>query len=185
MVEVRLYFDDERFGERFRRSTFRQRDQVLAATRSAATRAEDEFLKRARAQIANAGNFGKRWQDGLRVTRSEGGGFIRIDVMHDLATKGFWVHQKGAVIKGKPLLWIPTSWASDAQGVRARDYPGQLVRVDRKTGGAPLLLNPASGEVKYTGHASVKVPKRFRTLEIAREVMSKMAQFYNQAFKKG
>lgn len=179
MVDVRLYFTDDRLGERFHRGTQRLRADILRATRAAAERVSEEILRQGRANIAGAGNFGPRWTSGLRVTKTEGGGNIRLEITHDVPY--FMVHQRGAVIKGRPLLWIPLSFASDAKGVYARDYPGGLFRVDRLSGGAPLLLSRATGEPKYSGHAQVRIPKRFRVIEIARNVMNKFREYYNQA----
>ena len=177
MVAVRLYFQGDRVGPVFRRGTVRQRDAVLRATRTAASQVQQEALTRSRRNIANAGNFGPRWTEGLHVDQTEGGGSIRLGVHHDVPY--FMVHQRGALIRGRPLLWIPLSFASDAKGVSARDYPGGLFRVDR-LGKSPLLLS-MSGEPKYSGHASVRIPKRFRVIEICREVFLKLGAYYNRA----
>lgn len=83
------------------------------------------------------------------------------------------VHQTGRLIRGRPMLWIPLSFAEDAQGVRARDFPGGLFRVDRKKGGAPLLLSIKDRQPKYFGKTQVYVPKRFRVIEIIRETARK------------
>lgn len=179
MVAVRLSFEGDRIGPVFRRGTIRRRDLVLAATRQAITEMTDDVLAQGRANIAGAGNFGPRWTAGLRVTRGEGGGHIRINVTHDIPY--FMVHQRGAVIKGRPLLWIPLSFAPEAKGVYARDYPGGLFRVDRLAGGAPLLLSRVTGEPKYSGHAQVKIPKRFRVIEIARNLFLKLNEYYTRA----
>jgi hypothetical protein len=79
----------------------------------------------------------------------------------------YWrVFQNGAIIQGKPLLWIPLSFATEAQGVSAKDYPGRLFRVDRKSGGAPLLMSADDKQPKYSGHESVRIPKKFHLVEI-------------------
>jgi hypothetical protein len=80
----------------------------------------------------------------------------------------YWrVFQYGAVISGKPLLWIPLSFAREAQGVSAKNFPGRLFRVDRKSGGAPLLLAADDKQPKYHGQTSVRIPKKFHLVEIA------------------
>jgi len=181
---VRLYFN-ERVGPKFVKAITKNKNIRLAAVRGAAQDVASEIESEGRDNISNAGNFGQRWTQGLHVKVTEGGGNIRIAVSHDLANVGFWVHQNGAIIRGKPLLWIPLSFADDAQGLRARDFPGGLFRVDRKKGGAPLLLSVADGQPKYSGHESVTIPKRFRIIEIAKEQMRKMKDFYNQRVRNG
>jgi hypothetical protein len=74
----------------------------------------------------------------------------------------FWrVFQNGAIIHGKPMLWIPLSFAKDAQGIRAKDYPGKLFRVDRKGGLAPLLMT-SSGGGKARPSTSARKASRYR-----------------------
>jgi len=183
-VAVRLFFEGERLGPKFQRGTIRQRDAVLSSVRTATSQVTEDGLTKARQQISQAGNFGQRWTSGLRATQTEGGGSIRVAVTHDIPY--FMVHQRGATIRGKPLLWIPLSFARDALGVRARDYPGSLFRVDR-AGKSPLLMtSTGSGEAeaKYSGHASVKIPKRFRTLEILRESFLRLNEFYAKELAK-
>jgi hypothetical protein len=75
------------------------------------------------------------------------------------------------------------SFAKDAQGVRARDYPGKLFRVDRDGGKAPLLLGGSPATPKYFGKASVRIPKKFHLRDIIREGASKLKLFYNQRRK--
>jgi hypothetical protein len=100
-------------------------------------------------------------------------------------TLPYWtVFQFGKVIHGRPLLWIPLRFAADAKGVRARDYPGKLFRVNRKGGKAPLLLSAATKEPKYFAKPYVKIPKKFRVLEIARELSHKINDFYKRRMGK-
>jgi hypothetical protein len=181
VVDVRLYFEGEQIGPRFHRGTVRQRTAVLSAVRLASKRVEEETLKQGRANIAGAGNFGNRWTQGLHVTITEGGGHVRIETTHDVPY--FMVHQRGAIIRGKPLLFIPFSFATDAQGVSARDYPGSLFRVQRKSDGLIMLLSAGDGEPKYFGKTQVKIPKRFRVVEIATAVARKFSDYYAAALK--
>lgn len=181
MPELRFKFDGDAVGRRFSRAIRQQAAKVKQAMRGAAEDAKDELLDRGRQDIASAGNFGSRWTDGLKATvMQEGLGDATIEVTHDVPY--FMAHQKGALIKGKPLLAIPMSFASDAQGVFARNYPGGLFRVDRKAGGAPLLLSRRTGEVKYFLKEQVRLPKRFHVLEIIRDVSRKLREFYFNRF---
>jgi hypothetical protein len=139
----------------------------------------DELVSKLRA----GGNFGsQRWQQGFRalvsyVSRIE----IVVRVTH--AVKYWKVFEFGAVIKGRPLLWIPLSFAKDAIGKRARDYPGPLFRVDRK-GKAPLLLT-TGGVPKYFGKESVKIPKKFHLRSIVRKNARRMKVWYKEGMKRG
>jgi hypothetical protein len=181
MVGIRVYIDSERAGPLFKRAVTRQGDRVRAAARAAAHDAADEIKTRGDADIKSAGRFGSRWTDGFHVDVTEGGGNIRIAATEDVP---YWrVFEYGAIIRGKPLLWIPLSFASDAQGIRASEYPGRLFRVDR-AGKAPLLLTPGKpAKPKYFGKASVTIPKKFHLIEITRDVSRRVKDFYRNRFK--
>lgn len=142
----------------------RHRRALLNATKEA----RDVALRHARINIRQAGKFGTRWTEGLTgeiVLKKDA---VTTEYRH--AVPYFSVFQFGKIIHGKPLLWIPLSFARDAQGIRARDFPGGLFRVDRKSGKAPLLFSRNSAEPKYFGIDKVRIPKKFRVLEIIREV---------------
>lgn len=180
MTALRIYFAGERAGPLFNRETQRQGDRVRAAMRGAAQDAAYDLEIRGRSDIAQAGNFGSRWLDGFHVDVSEGGGSIRIAAYEDVP---YWrIFQEGAVIKGKPMLWIPFSFASDAQGVFARDYPGGLFHVTRKSDGLEMLGSIVTGEMRYFGKESVKIPKLFHLYEIAQDVARKMRDYYRARF---
>jgi len=141
-----------------------------------------EIKKQGVEDIKAAGKFGSRWTDGLKVDVTEGGGNIRVAVREE--AEHWQVFQFGAIIHGKPLLWIPLSFATDAQGIRARDYPGQLFRVNRKNGKAPLLLTPGKpAQPKYFGKESVTIPKKFHLIEITRATAKRLKEFYSSRFK--
>ena len=178
MTTLRVYFDGDRTGPLFRRSVTRQGARVRAAARGAAQDAATEIDTLGTENVQAAGKFGPRWYPHTKVT--EGGGNIRIAT--SVGTPLFWVFQKGMTIAGKPMLWIPLSFASDAQGVWARDYPGGLFRVDRE-GQAPLLLSSDDKEPKYFGKESVFEPKKFRVVEIIREVAGRLKAFYSIRMK--
>lgn len=174
MTQLRIKFQGDQLGPKFKQNRVRDGERVLASARAAALDAQKEFLTRGRADIRSAGRFGTRWTQGLTAPISEGGGRIVLTVKHSVPY--FMVFQKGKVIRGKPLLWIPLSF-SDAVGIRARDYGGKLFRVNRK-GKAPLLLSAKDGKPKYFGKLSVRIPKKFHILEIGREVARKLKEFY-------
>ena len=183
MAAIRIYVDGDKAGPLFKRAVTRQADKVRTALRAGAKDAASEIETKGRADIRNAGNFGSRWTDGFNAKVTEGGGNIRISVTEDVP---YWtVFQFGKVIQGKPLLFIPFSFASDAKGKNARDY-GPLFRVTRKSDGLVMLLAPGKpAQPKYFGKASVTIPKKFHLIEIARDVAKKMGAFYAKRFKNG
>ncbi len=173
MTALRLYFEGERVGPLFRRAG----ENVATAVRAAAVDAAVSIQERGRADIKAApGNWGSRWTEGLQTQVSEGGGSIRIATTHNIPY--FQVFERGATIHGKPLLWIPFSFAADAKGIYARNFPEPLFRVDRKSGGAPLLLSATDKQPKYFGKESVTIPKKFHIVEIIRDVAKMIADFY-------
>lgn len=181
MTTIRLYFDGERAGQKFERSVTRQGARVRNAMRAAAFDASEEIRELAAADMAAAGDFGPRWTGGLNVVITEGGGNIRMAFNHNVDY--FSVFQYGKVIEGKPLLWIPLSFAEDAKGVLARNFPGGLFRVDRsKKGKAPLLLSYATRQPKYFGKESVTIPKKFHVIEIIQDVAKRIPAFFKQNF---
>lgn len=179
---LRITLKNEQIGARFKRSINRKGDLVRRAIRDTALDLAFDIEREVRADIRRAGKFGSRWTDGFVATPSEGGGRIRLRITMQVP---YWtVFQEGKVIEGKPLLWIPLDFATDAKGIRARDYPGQLFRVDR-AGKAPLLLAAGSpAQPKYFGKESVTIPKKFHIREIIARASKGMADVYRRNFKR-
>ncbi len=182
MPVIRTYVDSDRIAPLFERVVTKNAARVRDAARGAAQDVADEIEAKGRADIAGAGKFGSRWTEGLNATVSEGGGNIRINVTEDVP---YWrVFEFGATIHGKPMLWIPLSFAADAKGVYARDYSKPLFRVDRKGGKAPLLMTPGKpAQAKYFGKESVTIPKKFHIIEIAKTAAKQLKDFYTTRFK--
>jgi hypothetical protein len=158
------------------RNLARNLERVRVGMTEAANQASTEILERGRADISGAGQFGNRWTSGLTSQITEQPKTVTITVRHAVP---YWsVFQYGKTIRGKPLLWIPLSFAREAQGVRARDFPGRLFRVDRKAGGAPLLLSAADKQPKYHGQTEVTIPKKFHLVEICHDVAGQLGQLY-------
>lgn len=180
-MPIRVYVDGDRVGPLFKRAMTRKADQVRASLREAAKDTATDIVTKGRADIKQAGKFGSRWTDGFHADVTEGGGNIRISVEEDVP---YWkVFQFGKVIQGKPLLFIPFSFAKDAQGVSAKDY-GPLFRVTRKSDGLIMLLAPGKpAQPKYFGKSSVKIPKKFHLIEIARASAKRMGEFFSKRFK--
>lgn len=144
---------------------------AIARASSLASRATARLIKdRGGQDIARAGKFGTRWQDGLTVRTDPASGFqIRNEIVIAHTEPGARNFEFGGTVQGKPLLWIPLSF-SDAKGKRAADYPGGLFRVDRKSG-PPLLLAIRDRQPKYVGKASVRIPQKFHLRDVAAGAM--------------
>jgi hypothetical protein len=185
-LTIKVFLAGERVGPKLERSLKLKKKKVLDAERGAAKDVVAYVVPKARADIAGAGKFGGRWTSGFRGSvKSTPDGVHVLFTMPTKPPMKFWpVFQKGATIRGKPMLWIPLSFAKDAQGVLARDFPGGLFRVDRKKGGAPLLLSRADRQPKYFGKTSVRIPKKFHLVEIIREGAKKLGPFYRARMKK-
>lgn len=192
MTTLRLYFQGERVGPLLRRATERTGDKVRSAMRATAAEAAAEIVTRGVEDIQSApGNWGTRWTEGLQAQVTEGGGNIRIAVTHNIPY--FNVFERGAIIRGKPLLWIPLPgsaaesavWSEgEGTGIRARDFPGRLFRVDRKRDGLPLLLTWTKPAVPmYFGKESVTIPKKFHIIEIARDVANRMRETFTRVMR--
>lgn len=178
MAGMKISIGEPNFARSLSKTTLNVSEKVKKKIKEAVEEVQENILQQGRDDISSAGNFGTRWTEGLTAEIEEEETSIRIDVKHDVE---YWkVFQTGKTIRGKPLLWIPLS-GSDAEGTSARDYPGRLFRVDRKSGGAPLLMSAEDKQVKYTGHTSVNIPKKFHLIEICREEARNFGKYYKQA----
>lgn len=176
------YQDGDKIGRKFSFGTKRFGEKAIKAGQAAAKRAKDEIEYRGRQDIRAGGRFGStRWQEGFHAKLSyQSRQDLSIRITHDVP---YWVvFEEGRVIHGKPMLWIPLHFATEAWGIRARDYPLPLFRVDRE-GKAPLLLD-ATGP-KYFGKESVTIPKKWHLRQIVRDVSRHINQYYREAFNNG
>jgi hypothetical protein len=180
MAGIGIRFANNNAGTKLRIGMRRQAQKAQRAAGATAREAAFQIQEFGRADIAAAGNFGSaRWQQGFKATTLLRGQDFTIEVSS--VVPYFMIFERGGVIHGKPLLWIPLSFATDAKGVMARDFPGGLFRVDRKSGAAPLLFSVASGDPKYFGKESVTIPKKFHIRQIITAVSQKMAKIYRDA----
>jgi hypothetical protein len=173
----KLQVRTQRFGER-----------AFKAAQAAAQHCATDMVEQGKQDMKSAGNFGsERWQAGLHAYVSYSGrAEINIRFTHEVK---YWrVFEYGAIIRGKPMLWIPLQFATDAKGLRARDYPKQLFRVER-AGKAPLLMTPGGkgqpAEAKYFGKEEVTIPKKFHLREVAKTASRNLPQYYKEAFRNG
>jgi hypothetical protein len=161
------------------KSLQRMKAKVAKKMRGAMADAAKEILDRGREDIRSAGNFGSRWTEGLTID-SDLADENKISITLREAVPYWSVFQYGKTIKGRPLLWIPMG-PNEGSGISAKDFPGRLFRVDRLSGGAPLLLSVGKpAQVQYHGQTSVYIPKKFHLLETCREVASELGALYRK-----
>lgn len=177
-LKVRLR--DRQMGKQFRVKNQETYLKVQRAMAQTAKTAAAEIKQRGDADITGAGRFGSRWTRGFHSVVSVVGSNFSVRTYHDIFY--FSVFEFGKTIRGKPLLWIPLSFATDAQGVMARDFRGGLFRVDRKRG-APLLLSRRTGEPKYFGREQVRIPRKFHIRDICKDVASRLKTIYQRSFR--
>lgn len=183
-MTIRVVFDTKNTKSKLKRGAKNSSERVIRAIQYSAERVRQDILQDGRADIAAGGNFSsQRWQEGFQVKKSYKSRVdIRLRVTHSVF---FWrVFEFGARIFGRPLLWIPLSFALDAQGVRARNFPGGLFRVNRD-GKAPLLLSRDTGEVKYFGKESVRIPKKWHLKRVVYQRSRRLKMYYREAMKNG
>lgn len=175
------YQNGAQLGPKFKAGVQRFKGKATAAIQHAAKAAAADIEEQGRKDIAAGGNFrSQRWQDGFKAKVSyQSASDLSIRVTHDVP---YWVvFEEGRVINGKPLLWIPLSFGQ-ANGVRARDYPGKLFRVDR-AGKNPLLMD-ANGP-QYVGVSSVTLRRRWHLRDIVKRIARNMRQYYKEAMRSG
>jgi hypothetical protein len=185
-VTIRIDFNGKAVGKTYSARVKRYSDQMIVATQVAARRVAENIEREGRANIRAGGNFeSTRWQAGFRALVSFASR-VRINIRVTHRVRYWRVFEFGAVIRGKPMLWIPLSFAHDAVGKRARDFSGKLFRVNRK-GKAPLLMTNQGGRgvAKYFGKTSVRIPRKWRLREIIRREQRRLGLYYREAMRRG
>jgi hypothetical protein len=157
-------------------------NRMANASRIAMRRAAAMIEAQTRNAIASAGNFADL-AAAFHATVTSGTQNMKIAMGfdEDKAAQAE-IFAKGGTIHGDPLLWIPLSF-SDAVGISAKNYSGQLVGVQPKSGGRPLLISTSDRLPKYFGIDSVTIPKKFDTEAIRDRVMANFREYYDTAFK--
>jgi hypothetical protein len=150
----------------------------------AATAASEEFadnvISEGRSDIAAAGRFGGTWLSGFTSEISGEGKTKSITFRH--SNPHWMVFQRGATIKGKPLLWIPV----DPGGPPAREFGGRLFQVKRRRKrDVPLLMSADDKKVKYIGVKKVIIRRKFHLLKIIRAEARKLRQNFRSEVNKG
>jgi len=152
--------------------------QVWRAAGKAANQAASQMQTGLRNDIASAGKFGGKWIDGLTTQVVNNPPNLSITVTHSIPFAS--IFDTGAVITGKPLLWIPLSYTGLT--VKASQFGGGLVRVNRG-GKPPLLISTEDHKPKYVGVASVTLKKLFHFSAVIDKVMSGFDALFAAAMK--
>ena len=180
-MALRINFAQSNFGPALRHGFTRISDRMVRAINDTMKQASDEILKLGRADIKRGIKATARWTSSLHADLNQDPISPSIKVFSTIPY--FKIFEFGGVIKGRPLLWIPLAFAGVPKGTRARDFPGGLFRVDRKSG-APLLLSITDRKPKYFGKASVTIPRKFHIRDVLRTVAGKLQEFYSKNLKK-
>lgn len=150
---------------------------VTAAAVAAVRETAANAVKEGRSNIAGAGKFGPKWQQGLQF-RMEGDQAKAI-IFHKFGFAG--VFERGATIEGKPLLWIPTTLGGPRASRSGKKLTAATVR------GKPMLFDANDKDRHrkplYIGVPSVRIPKKWRITEIVKEQAAKIAELFLKHFK--
>lgn len=180
-MTLQIIFRSPLAGPQWRRQMELKVRRIARASSLGTEFAAKEIEREGRIKISQAGNFGQRWQRGLHADRFPKSGYVinnRIDVYHTHV--GATVHEFGATIQGRPLLWLPLSFAN--LKMRAAEYGKRygLFYVARGGGKKPLLLSKHDHKPKYVGVQSVRIPARWGIRAVCRKVMANFATYYNR-----
>lgn len=158
-------------------------EAAVAALRETAA----DSVQEGRRNIAGAGpNFGGKWISGLQYRTREAkdrGGMPSLQasaiVFHRFGIAGVFEH--GATIKGKPLLWIPTTRGGPAPSRSGKKLVSATIR------GKPMLFDAGDRDRQrkplYVGVPQVRIPKKFNITEIVKKHVAQMALLFVKHFK--
>jgi hypothetical protein len=164
----------------------RDKQRAVATASVAALReAANDAVEDGRSDIAGAGRFGPSWQQGLKRrivgAREDGEPSLQAKaiIFHKFGFAGVFEH--GAVIQGKPLLWIPTLEGGPAPSRSGKKLVSATVR------GQPMLFDANDKDRQrkplYIGVPSVRIPKKFRITEIVKENAARLGELFVKYFK--
>lgn len=186
-------------------------DESYNVVARAATAAMDDvaaILKNeGRASIAAAG-FGSRWQNTWKTQRYPKRGVSVNAAVYGRHKIGYSnVFEEGAVIKGRPFLWLPTDAARGRVGRRGKKITPALLakqiplRFARGKGGQPMLVgelvktrrprrrkgstfrfsagsSTSTSVVLFVGLPLVTIPKKFNISAITEGLRSRLGALY-------
>ena len=187
-MELRLLIDSQENQKKLKQNMDKAGQMVRTAMRQAATDASMEIMFRGAEDIAEAGNFGDRWQEALTTETTETQRTIRVETfMRGQPPVSYWrVFEMGAHITPKNpsgFLWLPFRGAPGVD-VWPRAYPGELFRARSKKG-TPLLGDKADKQNpwRYFGLAEVTIPQKFHLRKIIADVAKELRVYYRDHMK--
>jgi hypothetical protein len=183
-MDLKLEFDGEQMGRKVQQNMDKAGEMVRKAMHEAAKEAADEILFRGAEDIADAGNFGDRWQDALHADIEETQRTVKVIAsMQGGPPVSYWrVFEYGAHIAAKNAsgyMWLP--FADNREGVWPRAYPGKLFYITSKSG-LPLAIDPERGP-QYFGKESVDIPQKFHLRKIIGEVAKELRSYYAEQMR--
>jgi hypothetical protein len=159
---------------------------VATAAVAALEETADLAVKEGRQNIASAGKFTGKWQSGLkyRMTDAHAGGEpslqAKATVFHSFGLAS--VFEFGTTIKGKPLLWIPTTPGAPSAG-----RSGKKLVSATSVRGTPMLFDANNRDRDrkplYVGVPSVKMPKKFNVIAIIKQRAARLGEAFLRHFK--
>jgi hypothetical protein len=155
---------------------------AVAALRETAANAVQE----GRSNIAGAGRFGPKWQQGLQyrmkdaiAASGEPSLQAKAIIFHKFGFAGVFEH--GATIAGKPLLWIPTTPGAPTASRSGKKLVSATVR------GKPMLFDANDKDRHrkplYIGVPEVRIEPKWRITAIVKEHVRRFAQLFHKHLK--
>jgi Family of unknown function (DUF6441) len=155
-----------------------KQQSVTAAAIAAVRETAADAVKEGRSNIAGAGKFGPKWQQGLQYRMKKDGEPSAI-IFHKFGFAGVFEH--GATIQGKPLLWIPTTPGGPRASRSGKKLTSATVR------GKPMLFdaNDRDRDRKplYIGVPSVRIPRKWRITEIVKQHAARITELFLKYLK--
>lgn len=137
-------------------------DPIAGAAKRTMEIAGDRLKALGRGSIAAAG-FSSKWQNALRVNVYPRGKIESIDSAAFLYHKiGYAnVFEEGAVIRGKPYMWVPLTSSRNLLGKRRltpAEYKRRIgpLRFVQRPGGRPLLMGEVASNARTVSRASLR-----------------------------
>jgi len=179
-MEIKIRWTNEpEVQEKIKKNMDQLGKVVRDAMREAAMETRDFMMARGAEDIAEAGNFGERWQEAFTVDTEETQRTIRLTARMDAKEPPviYWpVFEYGKTIEAKNAsgyMWLPFIGATgvrDQDGsIWPRDYGTENLYRRTSKAGNEVLFDRETNEPKYLGKESVTIPKKFHLHEIMRE----------------
>jgi len=179
MKDMGVKLNGKEAGDKVMQRAKKYQAAIVQSVEKAAKEVQTRIKNDGDKNIKAGGKFGARWTNAWQVTSTAKGVDAEIRARHAIWYAG--VFEYGAVIHGKPMLWIPLSYTNVK--VRARDYPGGLFRVKRKRDGLELLLSRSSKKPIYFGKRRVRIPKKWSLRRITSENAMRFKAIYRREFR--